>query len=73
MTTLEQPPPRRPHRRAQQRRSWPRVAAALALAVVAFALGLSLGRALEEGPVPPGTVTYVRTLEPLPQQPATGP
>jgi hypothetical protein len=36
--------------------------------VVAFALGLALGRALEEGPQPPGTVTYVRTLEPRPQQ-----
>jgi hypothetical protein len=68
---LEQPPVQRSRRRPPRRRTWPRVVAAFVVAAVAFALGLSLGRALEDGPVPPGTVTYVRTLEPLPQQPAT--
>ena len=40
-----------------------------ALALVVFALGIALGQALNDGPPPPSTATYVRTLEPLPQQP----
>ncbi len=43
--------------------------AALALAI--FAIGIALGQALNDGPPSPSTQTYVRTLEPLPQQPAT--
>jgi hypothetical protein len=45
----------------------------LTLAVVAgiFAAGLSLGRALEEGPKPGGTQTLVRTLKPVELPPAT--
>jgi hypothetical protein len=73
VTTLEQPPAYRPRRRPPRRRAWPRVLAAAVLAALAFAVGLSVGKALEDGPAPPGTVTYVRTLEPLPQQSATGP
>ena len=33
-------------------------------------LGISLGRALEDGPSPGGTQTNVRTLEPQPLPPA---
>jgi len=41
----------------------------LAFAIV-FALGVALGKALNDSPRAGGTVTYVRTLQPLPQQPA---
>ena len=33
-------------------------------------LGISIGKALEDGPSPGGTVTNVRTLEPQPLPPA---
>ena len=33
-------------------------------------LGISIGKALEDGPDPGGTVTNVRTLEPQPLPPA---
>jgi hypothetical protein len=36
-------------------------------AVLLFAVGLALGLALDDRPVPGGTQTFVRTLEPLPQ------
>jgi hypothetical protein len=68
---LEEPSTYRPRRRPPKRRSWPRIVLGVAVAALAFALGIALGKALEEGPAPGGTVTYVRTLEPLPQQPAT--
>jgi hypothetical protein len=38
--------------------------------VILFALGLSLGLALDDRPVPGGTQTFVRTLEPVPQRSA---
>jgi len=41
------------------------------LALAVFAVGIALGQALNDGPRPPATATYVRTLEPLPQQPGT--
>jgi hypothetical protein len=66
---LERPPARR--RAAARRRRWPRVLAILAALVLAFAVGLALGRALGDNPEPGSTATYVRTLSPLPQQPAT--
>jgi hypothetical protein len=52
---------------ARPRPTWPRVLAAGAGALVLFALGVALGLALEDRPVPGGTQTSVRTLEPLPQ------
>jgi hypothetical protein len=55
-------------RRTPRRRLWPRVLAAVIGAVLLFALGVALGLALDDRPVPGGTQTYVRTLEPLPQQ-----
>ena len=42
-----------------------------ALVLVVFVLGIALGQALSDSPPPPSTATYVRTLEPLPQVPAT--
>jgi hypothetical protein len=41
------------------------------LVLAIFVLGIALGQALHDGPQSPSTVTYVRTLEPVPQQPAT--
>jgi hypothetical protein len=55
-------------RRAPRRRRWPWVVLALLAAALVFALGLALGLALEDRPVPGGTQTSVRTLEPLPQR-----
>ena len=55
-------------RRTPPSRRWPKVLAAVVAAVVVFALGLALGLALEDRPVPGGTQTSIRTLEPLPQQ-----
>lgn len=56
----------RPHRR--RRRGRP-VAVAL-LAAVVFLAGLAIGEALNDNPAPGGTQTRVRTLRPLPLQPA---
>ena len=70
MSTLE-PGRRRP--RTPPRRRWtPLSVAVIAIVVVlAFLVGLSLGRALEEGPGTPATTTGVRTLTPVPLPPAT--
>jgi hypothetical protein len=58
-------------RRPPRRRSrWPRIAALVVGAAVLFALGVALGLALDDRPVPGGTQTFVRTLEPVPQQSA---
>ena len=65
---MEQPRERR--RRPKRKRAWPRVLAVLVLALLVFLLGLALGKALDDGPETPATQTSVRTLEPLPQQPA---
>jgi hypothetical protein len=46
----------------RRRRRWPGVALVALLAAVAFLVGLALGQALEERPVPSGTVTTVRTV-----------
>jgi hypothetical protein len=59
------PPPRRRGRRLLV------VAAGVAVVALTFLLGLAVGRALEEGPRPGGTITQVRTLTPLPLPPAT--
>jgi hypothetical protein len=43
----------------------------IAVAVLAFVLGVAFAKTLEERPRPGGVVTSVRTLEPLPlEQPA---
>jgi hypothetical protein len=38
--------------------------------LLAFAVGVGLGQALNDNPEPGGTQTLVRTLEPLPLAPA---
>jgi hypothetical protein len=58
-------------RRRPRRNPWTRRALVAALALAVFAFGVALGQALDDGPPSPSTVTYVRTLEPLPQQPAS--
>jgi len=63
---------RRPSRREGRRlRGWPLVVVTAAAAIVIFAVGIAFGQALSDSPPPPSTGTFVRTLEPLPQQPAT--
>jgi purine-cytosine permease-like protein len=54
-------------RQAARRRTWPRVVGALVAAIVLFALGVALGLALDDRPVPGGTQTFVRSLEPITQ------
>jgi hypothetical protein len=49
---------------------WPQLLVVVGL-LVALLLGVSLGRALEDGPSPGGTQTRVRTLKPQPLPPAT--
>ena len=60
-----------PRRRPPRRSPWPRRAIVAALVLAIFVLGIALGEALNDGPPAPSTETYMRTLEPVPQQPAT--
>jgi hypothetical protein len=60
--------PRRP-RRSRGGRIVRVVVLFVALAAV-FVLGVALGKALNDGPKAARTVTYVRTLAPLPQRPS---
>ena len=66
---MSTPTPRRPPRRPQRH---PLLRPALAAVgfLVALLLGVSIGRALEDGPDPGGTQTNVRTLNPQPLPPA---
>ena len=68
-------PPRTARRTApgRRRRRGRRALALAAFAIVIFVVGVALGMALQDDPEPGGSVTIVRTLEPLPQQPATTP
>ena len=65
---MSQLDPRVARRRERRKRRWPGALAAVAVAALLFLAGLALGLALEDRPVPGGTKTFVRTLEPLPQQ-----
>lgn len=58
-------------RRVPRRSPWPRRLAVVAVVLVVFAVGVALGQALNDGPPPPSTETYVRTLEPVPQEGGT--
>lgn len=64
---MTRPPRRRPPARDPL---WRPALAVLGL-LAALLLGISIGRALEDGPSPGGTQTSVRTLEPQPLPPAT--
>ena len=61
---------RRPRRRAAWRSPSVRLALGLAAAVLLLFVGISVGRALEDGPAPGGTQTNIRTLEPEELPPA---
>ncbi len=63
------PPPLR--RRPPRRSPWPRRLLLVIAVVLIFLLGVALGQALNDGLPATSTQTYVRTLEPLPQQPPT--
>ena len=60
---------RRPRKKPPQRSLLRPALTALGI-VFALLVGISLGRALEDGPSPGGTQTNVRTLEPQPLPPA---
>jgi hypothetical protein len=60
----------RPRERPSRRSPWRPALTALGI-VFALLVGISLGRAVEDGPSPGGTQTNVRTLEPQPLPPAT--
>ena len=60
---------RRPPRR-RERSPLVRPAFAVLGLVAALLLGVSIGRALEDGPNPGGTQTNIRTLNPQPLPPA---
>lgn len=66
MSTFGQGGRRRPRR-------WPGVVLAALLAAVVFLVGLALGQALEERPVPSGTVTTVRTVVTVTETATTSP
>ena len=66
MTTVRARPPRR---RRSDRRPLARAALLLLAALLLFALGVGLGRALEENEPTRGMRTEVRTLNPLPLSP----
>lgn len=57
-------------RRRRRRRTLWRPLLAVAAALLLLAIGISIGRALEDGPSPGGTQTSVRTLQPRPLAPA---
>ena len=50
------------HAPRRRRRRWPRALLLVLLLAAAFVVGLSLGKALEERPVPGGSVTTMRTV-----------
>lgn len=55
---------RRPRRRSVWQSPLVRLALGVAGAVLLLLVGISVGRALEDGPAPGGKQTNIRTLEP---------
>lgn len=66
MTRL-QPPGRRPRPQRSRRDTIGRAVLILVGLALAFLLGVSFARTLDERPKPSGAETIVRTLTPLPQ------
>jgi len=62
--------PARPRRRERRRRRIPSWALVLAGLLVAFVVGIALGESLHDNSSTGGTQTLVRTLQPLPLEPA---
>ena len=58
-------------RRPPRRTPWPRRIFVAGVVLVVFILGIAIGQALDDGPPPPSTETYVRTLTTLTEQPGT--
>jgi len=59
-----------PRRRAT-RNAWPRRVVVACLVLLVFGVGIAIGQALDDGPPPPATETYVRTLTTLTDEPGT--
>jgi hypothetical protein len=55
---------RRRRRPSRRRPGWARWAAGVAVALVIFAVGIALGRALQDNPRPGITVTTTKTVVP---------
>jgi len=62
---------RMPARRPTRRRAWPRRLLVAGVVLVVFVVGIAIGQALNDGPPPPSTETYVRTLTALTEQAGT--
>lgn len=58
-------------RRSPRRNLWLRRLLVASVVLAIFALGIAIGQALNDGPPPPSTETYVRTLTALTDQPGT--
>lgn len=71
MSVLESQHRRSSRRRRERRGRALRVVAVVLSLALAFLLGIAFARTLDERPSDGGTVTQVRTLTPLPQQPPT--
>jgi hypothetical protein len=55
----------------RRRNPWPRRLVVAGVVLVVFVLGIAIGQALNDGPPPPATETYVRTLTTLTEQSGT--
>jgi hypothetical protein len=58
-------------RRPPRRSLWPRRLLVAGVVLIIFVLGIAIGQALNDGPPPPSTETYVRTLTTLADQSGT--
>jgi hypothetical protein len=61
----------RSRRRKERRARRVRVALGVLAVAAAFGLGIALGQALHDNPRPGETLTFVRTVRPLPLPPRT--
>lgn len=57
--------------RGARRSPWPRRLLVTAIVALVFVVGVAIGKALNDGPPPPATETYVRTLTTLTGQAVT--
>ncbi len=57
--------------RSRRRSPWPRRLLTVGVVLLVFVLGIAIGKALNDGPPPPATETYVRTLTAITEQSGT--